>query len=69
MPKFEVQVIETDEFGWNRRLEDTVSFQTEEAAKAFQEAYNNEEHTPDIIGNLMIATPPREIEEKPDGKE
>jgi len=61
MPRFEVVVIETDGFGWNRRLEDTVFFQTEEAAKAFQKAYNAEGNMPQIEGNIMIALQPKEV--------
>lgn len=67
MPKFEVSVIETDGFGWNRRLEETVVFATEEAAKAFRSAYNMEEHVPDIEGNVMVALLPQEIKEKENG--
>ena len=63
MPKYQVLVIETDDFWWNRRLEDTHTFQTEEAAKAFQEAYNKEENQPEIEGNRMIACNPIEIKE------
>ncbi len=73
MPKYEVQVIETDEFGWNIRLEESVLFQTEEAAKAFQEAYNKntsgEERLTEIEGNFMVARPPREIPEVADVQE
>ena len=67
MPKFEVKVIETDGFGWTRRLEDTVVFATEDAAKTFQTAYNMEENVPEIDGNIMIALLPQEIEEKENG--
>ena len=66
MPKFQVQIIETDDFGWNRRLEDTVIFQNEEAAKAFQDQYNKEPGTPEIDGNIMVATKPLEIQEEKD---
>lgn len=68
MPRFEVVVVETDLFGWNRRLEDVVVFQTEESAKAFQEAYNKEQPPPQIDGNIMIALPPKEVQEKSDEK-
>lgn len=64
MPKFQVQVVETDTFGWNRRLEDTVIFQTEEAAKAFQEQYNKEPGVPDVEGNIMVAIKPLELQEE-----
>lgn len=67
MSKFEVLVIETDGFGWNRRLEETVVFASEEAAKAFQAAYNAEEHIPDVEGNIMVALFPQEIKEKENG--
>lgn len=70
MPKFEVQVIETDDFGWSARLEETVIFQTEEAALAFQKAYNTnangEQHSPEIDGNVMVARPPKKVSETED---
>jgi hypothetical protein len=66
MPKFQVQIIESDSFGWNRRLEDTVIFQNEVAAKAFQDKYNKEPGEPDVEGNIMIATKPLEIQEEKD---
>lgn len=68
MPKFEVVIVETDLFGWNRRLEDTVVFQTEEAAKAFQDSYNKEQPSPQIEGNIMVALSPKEIRETYDGE-
>ena len=70
---FEVQVIETDDFGWSVRLEEAVLFQTEEAAKAFQESYNKnekgEQHSPEIAGNYMIARLPKKVKESSDDKD
>lgn len=66
MPKFQVQIVETDDFGWYNRLEDTIEFRSEEVAKAFQKHFNetNDLIVPEKPGNYIVARKPIEIVER-----
>ena len=66
MSKWVVDVVESDEFGWLARLEESRDFKNEEAAVAFQESYNKEGNLPLIEGNFLYARKPREIKEEGD---
>lgn len=66
MSKWVVDVVESDEFGWLARLEESKEFKTPEAAQAFQESYNKEGNPPMVEGNILFARKPREIKEEGD---
>lgn len=68
MPKYAVDVVESDHFIWGVRLEERVLFDTIEAAQAYQQQYNEEGNSPLVKGNIIYARPPYEIKEIDDDK-
>ena len=60
MPNFIVNIIETDEFGWNVRLEEIKEFTFEDDAKKFVKEYNSTYHEGRKPMQSLVARQPRE---------
>jgi len=59
--QFLVDVVETDEFGWSPKFEETRSFRFLGDAEKFVEDFNKKNTPGRRPGYTMVARPPREI--------
>lgn len=67
MPKYVVDVVESDDFAWGSKLEERMVFDSLEAAQKYQQQYNNEEHESSESGNVVYARAPYELKEDGNG--